>query len=90
VKFLQRGDERRPRSDEVDKAILRATSELLSERGLDAMTIEDVAARAASASRRSTGAGPPRNLALDAFLNDFLAQQPPVDDGTLKGDFKKP
>jgi len=46
VKFLQRGDESRPRSDEVDKAILRATSELLSERGLDAMTIEDVAARA--------------------------------------------
>jgi len=80
----------RPRSDEVDKAILRATSELLSERGLDAMTIEDVAARAgvgkSSIYRRWPTKG---TLALDAFLNDFLAQQPPVNDGTLKGDLQE-
>jgi len=66
----------RPRSDEVDKAILRATSELLSERGLDAMTIEDVAARAgvgkSSIYRRWPTKG---TLALDAFLNDFLGRR---------------
>ena len=36
----------RPRSDQVDQAILHAASSLLVERGLDAMTIEEVAARA--------------------------------------------
>jgi AcrR family transcriptional regulator len=80
----------RPRSDQVDQAILRAASELLSERGLDAMTIEDVAARAgvgkSSIYRRWPTKG---TLALDAFLVDFLTQQPPVDNGTLEEDLRE-
>ena len=39
----QRG---RPRSQEADRAILTAAAELLAERGLAAMSIEEVAARA--------------------------------------------
>jgi AcrR family transcriptional regulator len=80
----------RPRSDQVDQSILRAASALLSERGLDAMTIEDVAARAgvgkSSIYRRWPTKG---TLALDAFLVDFLAQQPPVDTGVLEDDLRE-
>jgi AcrR family transcriptional regulator len=80
----QRG---RPRSDQVDQSILRAASALLVERGLDAMTIEEVAARAgvgkSSIYRRWPTKG---TLALDAFLDTFLAQQPRVDTGVLEGD----
>ena len=36
----------RPRSQEADRAILIATVDLLAERGLAAMSIEEVAARA--------------------------------------------
>jgi AcrR family transcriptional regulator len=77
----------RPRSDQVDQAILHAASALLVERGLDAMTIEEVAARAgvgkSSIYRRWPTKG---TLALDAFLDSFLAQQPRVDTGALEDD----
>jgi AcrR family transcriptional regulator len=60
------------------------------ERGLDAMTIEEVAARAcvgkASIYRRWSTKG---SLALDAFLVDYLAQQPVVDTGVLEDDLRE-
>jgi len=77
----------RPRSEQAEKAILRAAATLLAERGLQGMTIEDVASRAgvgkASIYRRWSSKG---TLALDAFLADFLASQPPPDTGSLEGD----
>ena len=80
----------RPRSDQVEQAILHAASDLLAERGLDAMTIEDVATRAgvgkSSIYRRWPTKG---TLALDAFLIDFLTQQPPVDNGSLEVDLRE-
>ena len=80
----------RPRSDDVERAILSAASDLLMERGLDAMTIEEVAARAcvgkASIYRRWSTKG---SLALDAFLVDYLAQQPVVDTGVLEDDLRE-
>ena len=83
----QRG---RPRSDDVEQAILGAASALLLERGLDEMTIEEVAARAgvgkASIYRRWSTKG---GLALDAFLVDYLAQQPVVDTGVLEDDLRE-
>ncbi len=83
---LKRG---RPRSDDVDHAILVAAAALLFERGLEAMTIEEVAARAgvgkASIYRRWSTKG---TLALDAFLVDYLAQLPLADTGTLEGDLR--
>lgn len=54
------------------------------------MTIEDVAARAgvgkSSIYRRWPTKG---TLALDAFLVDFLAQQPPVNNGALEDDLRE-
>ncbi|MBV9379319.1 MAG: TetR/AcrR family transcriptional regulator [Streptosporangiaceae bacterium] len=77
----------RPRSEEADRAILRAAAELLEERGLAAMSIEEVAARAgvskATIYRRWSSKG---LLALDAFVIEFRSLQPLPDTGTLRGD----
>ncbi len=77
----------RPLSEGTERAILEATTELLAERGLAAMTIEEVAARArvgkASVYRRWPSKG---TLALDAFLSDFLERQPVPDTGSLRDD----
>ncbi len=77
----------RPRSQEADRAILEAAGQILAERGLSGMSIEEVAARAGVGKttiyRRWTSRGP---LALDAFLAQFQSQQPLPDTGTLHGD----
>jgi AcrR family transcriptional regulator len=77
----------RPRSEQADRAILAAAAQLLAERGIAGMSMEEVASRAGVAKttiyRRWTSRGA---LALDAFLADFLRQQPPPDTGTLRGD----
>ncbi|MDA8309652.1 MAG: TetR/AcrR family transcriptional regulator [Actinomycetota bacterium] len=77
----------RPRSDVTEHAILQAATELLAERGLAAMTIEDVAARAhvgkASIYRRWPSKG---TLAFDAFVTDFLDRQPVPATGNLRDD----
>jgi AcrR family transcriptional regulator len=77
----------RPRSAEADRAILAATVDLLASRGLAAMSIEEIAARAgvgkATIYRRWRSKG---LLALDAFVTVFREQQPLPDTGTLRGD----
>jgi AcrR family transcriptional regulator len=81
------GQRGRPRSPEADRAILAATLDLLASRGLAAMSIEEVAARAgvgkATIYRRWSSKG---LLALDAFVASFREQQPLPDTGTLRGD----
>ena len=66
---------------------MTATLDLLAERGLAAMSIEEVASRAgvgkATIYRRWSSKG---LLALDAFVASFQAQQPLPDTGTLRGD----
>jgi AcrR family transcriptional regulator len=80
----QRG---RPRSQEADRAILAATLELLTERGLAAMSIEEVAARAGVGKATIYRRWPSKGLlALDAFVASFREQQPLPDTGTLRGD----
>jgi AcrR family transcriptional regulator len=77
----------RPRSTEADRAILSATLELLAERGLDAMSIEEVAARAGVGKTTIYRRWPSKGLlALDAFVVSFRAEQPLPDTGTLRGD----
>jgi AcrR family transcriptional regulator len=77
----------RPRSRKAEAAILKATRELLAEEGLTAMTIEEIAGRAgvgkASIYRRWPNKAA---LALDAFIDDYLAGIPVRDTGTLRGD----
>src|SRR5579864_1479392 len=77
----------RPRSQEADRAILAATVELLAERGLAAMSIEEVAARAGVGKTTIYRRWPSKGLlALDAFVESFREQQPLPDTGTLRGD----
>ena len=77
----------RPRSEAADRAILRAATDLLAERGLAGMSMEEVAARAgvgkATVYRRWRSRGA---LALDAFMAEFQALQPLPDTGTLRDD----
>ncbi len=77
----------RPRSAEAEQAILRATTEILEERGFAALTMEEVATRAgvgkATVYRWWSSKG---TLAFDAFLARFLEGQPLPDTGSLRGD----
>jgi AcrR family transcriptional regulator len=76
----------RPRSADADAAILGAARELLAERGWDAMTVGDVAARAGVAKstlyRRWPGKA---ELVVDAMAQvfDWLA---PIDAGSVRAD----
>jgi AcrR family transcriptional regulator len=80
----------RPRSEEVEQAILDATATLLNERGLQALTIEDVAALAKVGKTSIYRRWPSKGiLALEAFLAEFLQLQPPIDTGTLAGDLNE-
>jgi AcrR family transcriptional regulator len=77
----------RPRSEAADRAILRAATELLAERGLTGTSIEEVAARAGVGKATIYRRWPSRGvLALDAFLAEFSGLQPLPDTGTLRGD----
>src|SRR5690242_4088853 len=77
----------RPRSAEAERAILAATADLLAERGLTAMSIEEVAARAGVGKTTIYRRWPSKGLlALDAFVISFRAEQPQPDTGTLRGD----
>lgn len=79
----------RPRSKDADRAILSAASEVLADRGLSGMSIEEVAARAGVGkttiyrrwSSKST-------LALDAFLAESQEWLPSADTGSLHGDLQ--
>jgi AcrR family transcriptional regulator len=77
----------RPRSEHADRAILAATVELLDERGLAGMSIEEVAARAGVSKATIYRRWPSKGLlALDAFVSRFQALQPQPDTGSLRGD----
>jgi len=79
----------RPRSAEVEKAILKAAATLLAERGFKAFTIEEVALRAKvgkpSIYRRWQSKG---TLALDAFLTQYVPLLPPINTRSLTGDLQ--
>jgi AcrR family transcriptional regulator len=79
----------RPRSEEADRAILAAATELLAERGLAGMSIEEVAARAEVGKATIYRRWPSRGaLALDAFLAEFSSKLPMADTGSLRSDLR--
>ena len=81
------GGRGRPRSEQADRAILAAATELLAERGLGGMSMEEVAARAGVGKATVYRRWPSRGaLALDAFLAEFEEQQPLPDTGSFRGD----
>lgn len=77
----------RPRDPLADGRILRATSELILERGLDQMTVDDVAARAgvgkATVYRRWARK---EDLAMAAMEELFSHTLPVPDTGDVRGD----
>ncbi len=79
----------RPRSERADRDILLATLDVLAEKGMGGLSIEEVAARAGVGKttiyRRWSSRG---TLALDAFLAEFEGQQALPDTGSFAGDLK--
>jgi AcrR family transcriptional regulator len=79
----------RPRSKEADRRILRAATDVLADRGLGGMSIEEVASRAGVGKATIYRRWPSKaNLALDAFLAESREWLTPADTGTLRGDLQ--
>src|SRR5487761_158291 len=78
----------RPRSARAHEAILKAAAGLLLERGLDAVSMDAVAARAGVSKATIYRWWPTKeSLALDALYTEWNAVAPDLaDTGSLRGD----
>lgn len=77
----------RPRSEESRSAVLRATSELLHEVGLRAMTTEEIASRSGASKATIYKWWPNKYaVAIDAFLSEMMAESPDPDTGSARDD----
>ncbi len=78
----------RPRSAKAHEAILKAAAELLLDLGLDAVSMDEVAARAGVSKATIYRWWPSKEtLALDALYTEWAAASPvPKDTGSLRGD----
>ena len=78
----------RPRSEQTRKAILRAASELLLDKGLGSVSMDAVAERAGASKATIYRWWPSKELlALDALFSEWEQSRPDVDDtGSLAGD----
>jgi AcrR family transcriptional regulator len=80
----------RPRNKNADKRILIAAAEVMAEKGIGGLSIEEVASRAGVGKttiyRRWSSRG---TLALDAFLDEFGEQPGLPDTGTFAGDLRE-
>jgi AcrR family transcriptional regulator len=82
----QRG---RPRSEKAREAILDAAGELLLERGLSAVSMDTVAARAGVSKATIYRWWPTKEtLAADALYHEWAEVQPARDTGSLRGDLR--
>jgi AcrR family transcriptional regulator len=79
----------RPRSERADQKIMEAATNVLIDKGVGGMSIEEVAARAGVGKttiyRRWSSRG---TLALDVFLASFAGQQALADTGSFAGDLR--
>jgi AcrR family transcriptional regulator len=79
----------RPRSEQSRSAVVRATSELLHEIGLRAMTTEQIAARSGSSKATIYKWWPNKYaVAVDAFFSEMQADSPDPDTGSAQHDFR--
>ncbi|MDX1882457.1 TetR/AcrR family transcriptional regulator [Mycolicibacterium sp. 120270] len=77
----------RPRSEESRAAVLRATSELLREVGLRAMTTEEIANRSGASKATIYKWWPNKYaVAFDAFLSEMMAESRDPDTGSARED----
>jgi AcrR family transcriptional regulator len=80
----QRG---RPRDEKAHDAVLEAAAELLLDKGLAAVSMDAVAARAGVSKATIYRWWPTKEtLALDALYHEWAAVPPPRDTGSLRGD----
>ncbi len=78
----------RPRSEQSRSAVVRATSELLHEVGLRAMTTEQIAARSGASKATIYKWWPNKyGVAVDAFFSELQADSPDPDTGSARTDF---
>jgi len=78
----------RPRSEQSRSAVVRATSELLHEVGLRAMTTEQIAARSGASKATIYKWWPNKyGVAVDAFFSELQADSPDPDTGSARRDF---
>jgi AcrR family transcriptional regulator len=79
----------RPRSEQARTAVLRATSELLQEVGLRAMTTDEIASRSGvSKATIYKWWSNKYAVAVEAFLSDMDAESPDPDTGSAHEDFR--
>jgi AcrR family transcriptional regulator len=79
----------RPRSDQARAAVLRATSELIHEVGLRAMTTEEIAARSGASKATIYKWWPNKYaVAVEAFLSEMAVESADPDTGSAREDFR--
>lgn len=79
----------RPRSQQARAAVLRATSELMREAGLRAMTTEDIAARSGASKATIYKWWPNKYaVAVEAFLSEMAVESADPDTGSAREDFR--
>ena len=80
----------RPRSEESRLAVLRATSELMLEVGLRAMTTEAIATRSGASKATIYKWWPNKYaVAIEAFLSAMFAESADPDTGSAREDFRR-
>jgi AcrR family transcriptional regulator len=79
----------RPRSEQSRAAVVRATSELMREVGLRAMTTEDIAARSGASKATIYKWWPNKYaVAVEAFLSEMAVESADPDTGSAREDFR--
>jgi AcrR family transcriptional regulator len=79
----------RPRSEQSRAAVLRATSELLHEVGLRAMTTDEIACRSGVSKATIYKWWPNKYaVAVEAFLSEMFAESADPDTGSARDDFR--
>lgn len=79
----------RPRSDRSRAAVLRATSELMHEVGLRAMTTDEIAGRSGTSKATIYKWWPNKYaVAVEAFLSEMFTESPDPDTGSAHEDFR--
>ena len=80
----------RPRSQQSRAAVLRATSELMREVGLRAMTTDDIAARSGASKATIYKWWPNKYaVAVEAFLSEMAVESADPDTGSAREDFRR-
>lgn len=79
----------RPRSQQARAAVLRATSDLMRQVGLRAMTTEDIAARSGASKATIYKWWPNKYaVAVEAFLSEMAVESADPDTGSAREDFR--